>query len=140
MVFGNSSGAIWSLVQRAVAAAGLTIDPATVATLHKGQRSVKGLASGIENVATVDLVLSMRPSEPASPARLWRPATADVEAVVQHLLKKQNETTPSHLYLELLRHGFRHGWELGRLDLRQVSEFVAAQGFAVHAKTGRLSG
>gem|GEM_PF-3196801 len=65
---------------------------------------------------------------------------ADVEAVVQHLLKKQNETTPSHLYLELLRHGFRHGWELGRLDLRQVSEFVAAQGFAVHAKTGRLSG
>lgn len=140
MVFGNSSGAIWSLVQRAVAAAGLTIDPTKVATLHKGQRSVKGLASGFENVATLDLVLSMRPSEPAPPARLRRPATADVEAVVQDLLIRQHETTPSHLYLELLRHGFRNGWDLGGLDLRHVSEFVAARGLAVHSKTGRLSG
>jgi 16S rRNA G966 N2-methylase RsmD len=139
MVFGNSSGAIWSLVQRAVAAAGLTIDPATLATLHKGQRSVKGLASGFENVATLDLVLSMRPSEPAPPARLLRPATADVDAVVQQLLTRQHGTTPSHLYLELLRHGFRHGWDLGGLDLRHVSERVAAAGFAVHTKTGRLT-
>ncbi len=140
MVFGNSSGAIWSLVQRAVAAAGLRIDPTTVATLHKGQRSVKGLASGFENVATLDLVLSMRSGKPAPPARLQQPATADVEAVVRHLLNTRNGTTPSHLYLELLRHGFRHGWDLGGLDLRHVSEFVAAQGVAIHTKTGRLSG
>ena len=36
MVFGNSSGAVWSLVQRAVAAAGLTIDPDILTTLNKG--------------------------------------------------------------------------------------------------------
>mgnify|MGYP003289080134 CR=1 FL=1 len=140
MVFGNSSGAIWSLAQRAIAAAGLTVDPNTLATLHKGQRSVKGLASGFENVATVDLVLSMRPGGPAPPARLQRPASADVESVVHRLLDTRNGTTPSHLYLELLRHGLRHGWDLGGLDLRQVSELVAARGFAVHSKTGRLSG
>jgi 16S rRNA G966 N2-methylase RsmD len=139
MVFGNSSGAIWSLAQRAIAAAGLTVDPDTLATLHKGQRSVKGLASGFENVATVDLVLSMRPGGPAPPARLQRPASADVESVVHRLLDTRNGTTPSHLYLELLRHGLRHGWDLGGLDLRQVSELVAARGFAVHSKTGRLS-
>lgn len=139
MVFGNSNGAIWSLVQRAVAAAGLTIDPTAVATLHKGQRSVKGLASGFENVATLDLVLSMQPSQPSHTAHLQKPADGDVEAVVHRLLTEESETTPSHLYLELLRHGFRHGWDLGGLDLRHVSEIVATRGFAIHAKTGRLT-
>lgn len=52
MVFGNSSGRVWALVQRAVAAAGLEIEPDALVILNKGQRSVKGLASGFEHVAT----------------------------------------------------------------------------------------
>jgi 16S rRNA G966 N2-methylase RsmD len=138
LVFGNSSGAVWSLVQRAVAAAGLAIDPTKVATLHKGQRSVKGLASGFENVATLDLVLSMRPSEPGQSLSLEAPGSADVEAVVRRLLALEKQATPSHLYLELLRHGFRNSWDLGGLDLRQVSAIVAVQGFSIDAKTGHL--
>ena len=140
MVFGNSSGAVWSLAQRAVAAAHLAIDPDKTATLNKGQRSVKGLASGFENVATLDLVLSMQPSEPSRTWAFQKPATSDVEAVVHRLLTQEAEPTPSYLYLELLRHGFRHGWDLGELDLSHVSGIVAAQGFTVHPKTGRLTG
>ena len=140
MVFGNSSGALWSLVQRAVAAARLSIDPDTVALLDKGQRSVKGLASGFENVATLDLVLSMRPSDTGPSDRRDRPARADVERVVGRLLTEDHQTTSSsHLYLELLRHGIRSGWDLGGLDLRHVSEIVASRGFASHPKTGRLT-
>jgi adenine-specific DNA methylase len=48
MVFGNSSGAVWALVQRAIQAAGLAVVPEALAVLDKGQRSVKGLASGFE--------------------------------------------------------------------------------------------
>lgn len=139
MVFGNSSGAVWSLVQRAIAAAGLAIDPTKMATLHKGQRSVKGLASGFENVATLDLVLSMQPSQSPQTAGLKEPESADVEAVVRRLLTSEKRTTQSHLYLELLRHGFRDGWDLGGLDLRHVGTIVATEGFSIDAKTGHLT-
>ena len=40
-----------------------------VAILNKGQRSVKGLASGFENVVTVDLILSMRKAWTAKQTR-----------------------------------------------------------------------
>ncbi len=141
MVFGNSSGAVWSLVQRAVAAADLRIDPDSLATLDKGQRSVKGLASGFENVATLDLVLTMQPGQsgqtlPPQPRRL---ASEDIDAAVGRLLTREGGATPSHLYLELLRHGFRQGWDLGELDLRRVSKILTERGFAVDAKTGRLA-
>ena len=43
VVFGNSSGLIWGLVQRAMRDAGFNAAPAHVAILDKGQRSVKGL-------------------------------------------------------------------------------------------------
>jgi 16S rRNA G966 N2-methylase RsmD len=139
MVFGNSSGAVWSLLQRAVAAADLRIDPDSLTTLDKGQRSVKGLASGFENVATLDLVLTMRPGRAVPAAQLRRPLAADVDTAVGRLLTREGDATPSHLYLELLRQGFRQGWDLGELDLRRVSEALAASGFTVDAKTGRLA-
>jgi len=97
------------------------------------------LASGFENVATLDLVLSMQPSERGQPYRILKPAMAEVEAVVRRLVVEGTDSTPSHLYLELLRHGFRHGWDLGEFDLRHISGIVAAQGFVIHPKTGRLT-
>ena len=42
VVFGNSSGRIWGLVQRALRDAGFRASPVHVAILDKGQRSVKG--------------------------------------------------------------------------------------------------
>ena len=70
VLFGNSSGAMWQLLQRAVGAAGLEVAPELIAVLDKGQRSVKGLASGFENVATLDLILTLRSaSHPLAPCR-----------------------------------------------------------------------
>jgi 16S rRNA G966 N2-methylase RsmD len=136
MVFGNSSGAVWSLVQRAVAAAGLRILPDIIATLDKGQRSVKGLASGFENVVTVDLVLTMQPDETASTEQRRRPDHEEVRRAVSQLAPSID--TPSHLYVSLLRHGLREGWDLGAVDLKDVTRALLDDGFEVDSKRGRL--
>ena len=62
MVFGNSTGSMWSLVQRSIQNAGLVIEADQLVVLNKGQRSVKGLASGFEHVATLDLIMTMVPN------------------------------------------------------------------------------
>ena len=64
VVFGNSNGRVWGLVQRALRDAGFTAPPVHVVILDKGQRSVKGLNSGSEGVVTVDLILTVRKGGP----------------------------------------------------------------------------
>ena len=81
VVFGNSSGRIWGLVQRAVRDAGFKAAPVHVAILDKGQRSVKGLNSGSESVVTVDLVLTLQKpaeAESADDGHVLRTATHNV--------------------------------------------------------------
>jgi hypothetical protein len=46
--------------------------------IDKGQRTVKGLTSGFENVLMVDLVLTMQPDETASTEQLRRPGDEEV--------------------------------------------------------------
>lgn len=138
MVFGNSSGAVWALVQRAVDAAGLEIEPDRIVVLNKGQRSVKGLASGFEHVATLDLILTMRAS--ASSGEPFEAVDADLLAdVVRELAGRAVHPTPSHLYLELLRHGIRHRWDLSQLDLRLVTNGLVERGWTVDPQTGHLA-
>lgn len=136
MVFGNSSGKVWALVQRAVAAAGLVIEPEKIVVLNKGQRSVKGLASGFEHVATLDLVLTMVPAESSS-APAIRPSRADVEDVTRSLAGR-GMPTPSHLYLELLRHALRSDWSVAELDLRTVTSTLVEDGWTIEPTSGRL--
>lgn len=138
MVFGNSSGEIWQLVQRAIATAGLEVVPELIATLDKGQRSVKGLASGFENVATLDLVLTLRSTETASEPRVV-PDPEDVRGVVQRMLDNDSHLTPSHLYLELLRHGFRQLWDLSNLDLGDVTDLLRKSEIEVDRRSARLA-
>lgn len=137
MVFGNSSGRVWALLQRAVAATGLRIDPAALTVLNKGQRSVKGLASGFEHVATLDLIISMTASDTAAPPQRHISA-GEVAATTRRLMQANQATTPSHLYLELLRHGISKGWHLGELDLRAVTSALIEGGWDIEPKTGRL--
>lgn len=138
MVFGNSSGKVWALVQRAIASAGLDIEPDSLVVLNKGQRSVKGLASGFEDVATLDLIITMRPAANAKPPQ--RHVSADeVVAATRNLAAASDAATPSHLYLELLRHGIREGWHLGELDLKTVTNSLLGDGWEIEPKTGRLS-
>lgn len=136
MVFGNSSGRVWALVQRAIVAAGLEIEPDRLVVLNKGQRSVKGLASGFEHVATLDLVITMTvASKPAAP---HTHVDASTIAAVTRALAQQHAATPSHLYLELLRHGIREGWHLGELDLRTVTSTLLDDRWSIAPKTGWL--
>jgi 16S rRNA G966 N2-methylase RsmD len=138
MVFGNSSGTVWALVQRAIAAAGMRIEPDALVVLNKGQRSVKGLASGFEDVATLDLIITMRPADGAEQPSVHITAQ-DVAAATRRLALSGQGSTPSHLYLELLRHGMRQGWYLGELDLRTVTSTLIEDGWDIEPKTGVLS-
>ena len=123
LLFGNSSGRVWQLLQRSIAAAGLEVVPELIAMLDKGQRSVKGLASGFENTATLDLILTMRSAQ--GPHReLVDPPSIVIEQIVEQHLTEQAEVSPSLLYLELLRRGFRSGWNLSQLDLSGVVRII----------------
>lgn len=137
MVFGNSSGKVWALVQRAVAAAGLKIEPDRIVILNKGQRSVKGLASGFEHVGTLDLVLTMVPAENAE-ASFIEPENEEVARVGRELASR-GVPTPSHLYLELLRHALRSRWSLADLDLRTVTAALVEGGWTIDSKTGQVT-
>lgn len=121
VLFGNSSGAMWQLLQRSIAAAGLEVVPELIVVLDKGQRSVKGLASGFENVATLDLMLTLRPASGLSEALRTPPAGA-VGSLVDSLLASDSAISPSGLYVALLRHGMANRWDLSRIDLRKVTE------------------
>ena len=139
MVFGNSSGSVWALVQRAVRAAGLVIEAGSVVILNKGQRSVKGLASGFENVATMDLIVSMRERREDDPENDHIPSAFEVEHAVTAILRNRRADSPSHLYLELLRHGIAEGWELSGIDLRLVTDALRSQGWTIDPASGTFS-
>lgn len=137
MVFGNSSGSVWALVQRAISAAGLEIEPDKLVVLNKGQRSVKGLASGFEDVATLDLVITMTAaSGEASP--LQHVGAEEVTRVVHEMAELAEGRSPSHLYLELLRHAMRSGWAVQDLDLKVVTKALLADDWWVEPATGVL--
>ncbi len=135
MIFGNSSGSMWQLVQRAIDKAGLRVVPDLTAVLDKGQRSVKGLASGFENVATLDLVLTMERGD-----RRNHNVTPDDSAVSEVLDEILNSpgVTPSFLYLELLRRGFKEGWRLESLDLTTIADHLRKRERDVEARTALI--
>lgn len=138
IVFGNSSGRMWGLLQRAIEQAQLEIDPELVTVLDKGQRSVKGLASGFENVATLDLALTLRVTD-SSPQQAHAPTIPEIDTAVDELVAVNGGPTPSHIYLELLRTGLRSGWDLSSLDLRHITERLRAAEVGIDPKTGRVT-
>ncbi|MXV91101.1 MAG: DNA methylase [Acidimicrobiia bacterium] len=137
LLFGNSSGAMWQLLQRALTRAGLEPVPELIAVLDKGQRSVKGLASGFENVSTLDLMLTLRPASNGH-GPLLTPAPDVVDDFVLGLLARDPEPTPSRLYLALLRHGLTQGWDLSHLDLQRVTALLSSTDVAVDHRSARV--
>ncbi len=136
LLFGNSSGAVWRLLQRAIADAGLVVVPELIATLDKGQRSVKGLASGFEHVSTVDLMLTMTAG--CAPTHAESPAPAVVESAVRDIAASDTDISPSQCYVELVREGFRQGWDLSAIDLRTVTRLLRDANYEVDRSTGLL--
>jgi 16S rRNA G966 N2-methylase RsmD len=136
LVFSNSSGQIWALLQRAIRAAEFVVDPEGISLLDKGQRSVKGLASGFEDVVTVDLVLSMRKKVAGDEATA--PTARDLDAALDAVLERGPYPSPSHVYLNVVREGLRHHWDLTPISYAAVSAALAARGYEVDASSGRL--
>lgn len=143
VVFGNSDGQIWGLVQRAVRDAGFDGVPAHVAILDKGQRSVKGLNSGTEGVVTVDLIVTLqKPSKTGSRKKASELVQADAAVLIQEAVKtlpSSHVANPSHFYASLLRRAITRHELVDHLHLSDVLIALRNSGFTVDKKTGLLS-
>lgn len=143
VVFGNSNGRIWGLVQRAIREAGFKAAPVHVAILDKGQRSVKGLNSGTESVVTVDLILTVqKPSARESAkdaAQLTNGDTAHLIAEAIGGLPPKEARNPSHVYARILRKAIQKHHVLDQLHLGDVLIALRNAGYAIDSKTGLLA-
>jgi len=143
VVFGNSSGHIWGLVQRAIRDAGFKAAPAHVAILDKGQRSVKGLNSGSESVVTVDLVLTVQKpavAETAHDAHVLE--NGDTQRLINEVIEElsfDEERNPSHVYARILRKAIREHYTLDQLHLSDVLLALRTAGYTTNEKTGLMS-
>ncbi len=135
--FSNTSGALWALVQRAIINSGFVLDPDRISVLDKGQRSVKGLASGFENVVTADLVLSMRKARAGESVELEHAPSDATQTAVSEALEAE-ASTPTHVYLQVVRSFLRHHWDASDLDIAEIGAELRARGLDVHPASGLL--
>ncbi|MFE3839329.1 DNA methyltransferase [Pseudogemmobacter sonorensis] len=142
VVFGNSSGRVWGLVQRALRDAGFAAKPVHVAILDKGQRSVKGLNSGSEGVVTVDLIMTVEKPE-ASTAKDDSRGLSNgdtqhlINAAIQELPSIEAKN-PSHLYGRILSKAIQEHVVLDDLHLGDVLVALRKAGHTIDPKTGTL--
>ncbi len=142
VVFGNSSGGIWGLVQRALRESGFDPAPVHVSVLDKGQRSVKGLVSGSEGVVTVDLVMTVR--KPATDetiqtvrlANTTSPSSLIAEAIAT--LGIDSARNPSHVYARVLRQAIKRHMPLDEFHLSDVLIALRNAGYQIEPKSGLL--
>lgn len=144
VVFGNSDGQIWGLVQRAIRDAGFSSVPTHVAILDKGQRSVKGLSSGSEGVVTVDLVVTLQKPDVenvgADGSKLKQANASDLIADAIASLPADRPRNPSHVYAAILRDAITRHEMVDHLHLSDVLIALRNAGYIVDRKTGLLSG
>jgi 16S rRNA G966 N2-methylase RsmD len=142
VVFGNSSGKIWGLVQRALRDAGFHAAPVHVAILDKGQRSVKGLNSGSEGVVTVDLILTVqKPERRARPDGVVALANGDTVSLIEEAIKElapQDARNASHVYARVLRKAIQRHLAVDALHLGDVLMALRNAGYSIDRKTGLL--
>ena len=144
VVFGNSSGRIWGLVQRALRDAGFKASPVHVATLDKGQRSVKGLNSGSEGVVTVDLIVTVqKPEKGEATGRAETLAKGDTDTLIRAAideLSADDARNPSHVYARILRKAIHKRLVLDGLHLGDVLIALRNAGYGIDRRTGLLHG
>jgi len=142
VVFGNSRGRIWGLVQRAIRDAGFKAAPVHVAILDKGQRSVKGLNSGSEGVVTVDLIVTVKkPSRGERPDDGRELRNGDTEALIAEAvaeLDPADACNASYVYARILRRAIQKHLMLDDLHLAEVLIALRNAGCTVDRKTGML--
>ena len=142
VVFGNSSGRIWGLVQRALREAGFKAAPVHVAILDKGQRSVKGLNSGSEGVVTVDLIVTVqKPAHPKTADDACELSHGHTDSLIQDAIREmpiENARNPSHVYARVLKKAIEKHLMLDHLHLGDVLIALRNSGYTVDRKTGSL--
>lgn len=138
IVFGNSKGGIWALAQEAIVEAGFVDKPVAINILDKGQRSVKGLNSGTENVATLDLIVTLKkPTDPDAHEGFSIVSEEVVNSTLDQLGNIEG-LTPSHVYLEVLKNAFYKHINVAQVDLAQILELIEEKGFRLDSNTGKL--
>ena len=143
IVFGNSNGQVWGLVQRAIRDAGFKAAPVHVAILDKGQRSVKGLNSGTEGVVTVDLVLTVqKPAHNESAEDACELRNGDTQRLIVSAIEQLSTSeavNASHVYARVLREAIKKHYVVDHLHLGDVLIALRNAGYSIDGKTGRLS-
>jgi len=143
LVFGNSRGSVWSMVQRGLKAAGFQESPVHLALLDKGQRSVKGLASGREGVVTVDLVLTVRkPDKTVNGRSTTVSAAAPITTLIQDALEKlspEKARNPSYVYVGAVKEAVARNMPVDDLHLSDVLVALAQAGYSIDPKSGLLN-
>jgi 16S rRNA G966 N2-methylase RsmD len=138
LVFSNTNGEMWSLLQRAILAAGFTLQHVTL--LDKGQRSVKGLTSGFESVVTSDLILSMRKQADDQVTDLADAPKGALHSALDEALAQPGQLTPTRVYLWVVTKYLRNGWRLSDINIGEVRSDVVSRGYSLDPATGFLIG
>ncbi len=142
VVFGNSNGAVWALVQRSLQDAGFDPVPVHVAILDKGQRSVKGLNSGAEDVVTVDLVLTVRKPDAGEKTERTFPCLANADDLLDAAIESlaaERPLNPSYVYAATVREAIRRRQRVDSLHLGDVLIALRNAGYTIDRKTGLLN-
>jgi len=142
VVFGNSRGSIWTLVQRAMRDSGFASVPVHAAILDKGQRSVKGLNSGSEGVVTVDLILTyQKPDDHSHSTSALSGDQYQTNELIASALNKLTDSqarNPSYVYVATVREAIQRHQTLDHLHLADVLVALRNAGYSVNPKTGLL--
>lgn len=142
LVFGNSKGSIWSMVQNGLAESGFGSTPRHIAILDKGQRSVKGLNSGFESVATLDLIVTVQKTSTKDRETHIRTSLEDTStALVQDMEVEESSLvglTSSHIYLSVLKEAMSNGISVTDLHLSDIEDRIEHLGLVLNKRTGRL--
>jgi hypothetical protein len=142
MVFSNARGDVWAIAQRALKASGLELDPTRLSSIDKGQRSVKGLASGREDVVTCDLVMTARKPESWRVDPILSSSSESLFESIGNVMTAESRlgrTTPSRVYLDLVRRYIEHHWDLEPVHFGSVVQALLAMGYSIDPGTGTLS-
>lgn len=137
LVFSNSNGAMWDLVQKAVARAGFKLDHVTL--LDKGQRSVKGLTSGFESVVTSDLILTMSRSEAVEEPVLEHAPEGAISNCIDHALTSKSALTPTRIYLSIITEFLHNNWRASEVTMEGIRDELVVRDYTISPTTGVLT-
>jgi DNA modification methylase len=140
IVFGNSQGSIWAVVQQAIRDAGFTNKPTNITILDKGQRSVKGLNSGTEKVVTLDLIVTVKKASNNNTENNNELIDCDID-IVKELIDKiefNEDITASHIYLDVLRNAMYKGITIADIDLSHIVKIINDKGYKIDIETGKI--